>query len=114
MRSGRFFDRRIRPRLYYTPEVIQSELLTENIWNEVPELPSSNIEATLFNDLACNTENSVVWFPADSHGWALDQRDELRAHDVRAETSGTWYDINNEKKKFETAIYENADEVPIH
>lgn len=114
VRSGKFFDRLFRPHVYYAPEVIQHELLTDNIWNEVPDLPGSDIEATAFDDPARNTDNPVVWFPTDPHGWAVAERDELRTHNVRAETSGSWYEINDVKKKLKIAVTDNADEVPIH
>ncbi|ANB14423.1 Rsn1p [Sugiyamaella lignohabitans] len=111
--SGGTIARFFKPHLYLTPEVLNQELLNAPVFHE-PQAPLSDEEESVaYNHPAANAPNPVVWIPRDPWGLSAAQVQSLRERDVNVSDDGTWFDIDETKKKSKFGFTSSISEVPI-
>jgi len=110
--KGGSIARYFRPHLFLTPAIIRKEFLTAPIFNEQPPPLPQDVESTAYRNPVVNASNPRIWLPRDPWGLSTKQVDQLRSHDVDAVDNGSWFDIDNEKKKYKFA-FGTIDEIPI-
>lgn len=110
---GHYLARYFRPYLFLTPQQLYEHLLESPNFHRLFEGLSKDEEKSAYENPCVTSENPVVWIPRDPWGLADIQVEELRKHDINASDSGTWFEINETKKKSAIVYGDNIDEIPI-
>lgn len=99
-----------KPHVYLEPSIVQHDFLS-NKFHQYPQELSKSEEELAYSNPAERSQNPVIWIPKDPYGWAEEEASKLNEANLNAETSGTWFEINNKNKI--SIKYGAIEEVPI-
>lgn len=105
--------RYLKPHVFLTPERLQTQFLPSSFHDPTPDMTEEE-ESTAYNHPSVQATNPWVWFPRDPYGLSNTEVTNLRRHDVRASDEGTWFEINQEKKKSDIVTSRETNQVPIY
>lgn len=110
--SGGLVARFFKPHIFYTPENVAREMLTDEKWHQPP--PEAD-ESSAFHNPAVNAQEPLIWFPEDPNGFAQQQLDELTDAKISASIAGAKWDISEKKnkKKAKLVVSQEASENPL-
>jgi calcium permeable stress-gated cation channel len=110
--SGNSFTRYFAPHKFLTPSILQRELLTAPIFSEFPRPLTQEEESTAYCHPAALDSNPVVWIPKDPFGLSAQEVTHLQDNTVDATDRGTWFDIDEQKRKYKFA-WGPINDIPI-
>lgn len=110
--TGNSFVRYFAPHKFLTTSILQRELLTAPLFSEFPRPLTQEEESTAYCHPAATNSNPVVWIPKDPFNLSTTQVAELREQGVDATDHGTWFDLDEEKRKYKFA-WGSVNDIPI-
>lgn len=105
---GRYF----KPHVFLSPQLIQKHFLGPRFKEEAPALPEE-VESVAYAHPAVSSSNPVVWVPRDPYGLSDVEVTTLKEGDVNATNEGTWFEIDEQKKKVVKFQWGPIDQIPI-
>jgi hypothetical protein len=104
--------RYFKPHLYLTPEKIQSDFLPSAFHDPTPDLTEEE-EEVAYNHPSVTDPRPMVWMPRDPYGLSEIEVSKVRQHGVPCSDEGSWFEINEKKKKANIVTTHDATQVPI-
>lgn len=112
--TGGLVARFFKPHIFYTPENVAREMLTDEYWNIPPQTDDKD-ESTAYHNPAVHDPTPLVWFPEDPNGFAEEQLRELTDAKISASISGARWEIaeKKNKKKAKMVVSQELSENPL-
>lgn len=110
---GNFFAKYFRPYLFLTPVEIYENLLQSPNFHRLFEGLTKDEEQTAYENPCVGSESPVVWIPKDPWGLADEQVKILNDHEITASDQGTWFEVDDTKKKSKILYSDSIKEIPI-
>ena len=102
----------LKPHVYLTPFLLQKNFLGPRFKESPPQL-SNEEESIAYAHPAVSATNPVVWVPKDPYGLSEIEVSNLKQNDIDATSEGTWFEIDENKKKIKQFKWGPIEEIPI-
>ncbi|VVT58971.1 uncharacterized protein SAPINGB_P006476 [Magnusiomyces paraingens] len=102
----------LKPHVYLTPFLLQKNFLGPR-FKESPSLLSNEEESLAYAHPAASATNPIVWIPKDPYGLSEIEVSNLKQNDIDATTEGTWFEIDENKKKIKQFKWGPIEQIPI-